>query len=300
MYKFIILGCGYLGTNFANYIVNNSDSQVYVLGIENEYNNYLDNRITFISKTIEQINNEDFELFKDAIVIDAVGNINATHDSMNSKTVFLDNCAGKVNLVYQLNSLQIKKYIFLSSGGTVYNDSENAHVETDGVNPKSIYALEKIIIEDYLSIFGSENDSFSYLILRLSNPYGGVISSTKKQGIIDVAISKIRNNEPMEFYGELSNVRDYIHVDDVAYYLYHLSISDRKNDIYNVGSGEGVSIEELFNIIEEVAGKRIELVNNSINTVNIKTNILNIEKLKSVVKNENVISIKEGIERYFK
>ncbi len=301
MNKFVILGCGYLGTNIANYIaINDSNSEVFVLGMENEYINYLNENISFISKMIEQISDDDLELFKDAIVIDAVGNINATNDSKNGSTVFLNNCASKVNLIQKLNGLDIRRYVFLSSGGTVYDDSDVPHKEDEKLNPKNIYALEKVFIEDYLKIYGLENEKFSYIIIRLSNPYGGITSKNKKQGIIDVAISKIKNDEILEFYGDMGNVRDYIYIDDVAFYIYNLSIMCEKNDIYNVASGKGTSIEELFDIIEQVYNKKIQIINKHINTINIKTSILNIDKLKAIINSKDTIDIKEGIERYLK
>ena len=298
MNKFVILGCGYLGTNFANYIVNNSDCRVFVLGIENEYNNYLDTKVTFISKMIEQISKDDIELFKDAVVIDAVGNINATNDSKNSNTIFLDNSISKVNLIQMLNNLQIRNYIFLSSGGTVYNDSDIPHKEDESVDPKSIYALEKIIIEDYLRIFGLENEEFSYLILRLSNPYGGVTSKNKKQGIIDVTINKLLNNEKVELFGRITNIRDYVYVDDVSRIIYVLSTMGIRNDIINIGTGIGNSIKEIFTQIEELFNKTIDYVeiNNTIKMTNIDTNILDISKLKRIIGNFEMIDLKKGIE----
>ena len=298
MNKYIILGCGYLGTNIANYIAKNENTHVFVLGIENEYNDYLEKNIIFIPKMIEQISEDDLELFEDSIVIDAVGNINATNDSKNSTTVFLNNCASKVNLIQRLNSLKIKKYIFLSSGGTVYDDLDLPHKEDEKLNPKNIYALEKVIIEDYLKIYGLENADFSYLILRLSNPYGGIVSKNKKQGIIDVAISKLKRNEQLEFYGRLDNIRDYIHVEDVAYYIYNLSISNKKNEIYNIASGKGTSIKDLFEIIEQVFGKKINLINKNICTINIKSNVLDIRKINELYVSHKLISLNDGIERY--
>ena len=295
MNKFIILGCGYLGTNISNYISKIDDTQVYVLGIENEYNDYLEKNIIFIPKMIEQISEEDLEMFEDSIVIDAVGNINATNDSKNSTTVFLNNCASKVNLIQKLNKLKIKKYVFLSSGGTVYNDSDVPHIEDESLNPVNVYALEKVIIEDYLKIFGMENNGFSYLILRLSNPYGGIVSKTKKQGIIDVSIRKLKNKEEMDFFGEIDNIRDYIYVENVAEYIYKISILNYCNSIYNIGSGKGTSIRRIFDILEKEYNGKINLKIRSSDTVNIKTNILNVNKIRNIIKIDKIYDIEEGI-----
>ena len=297
MNKIIILGCGYIGTNLANFIVENYDEDVYVLGIYNEYNEYLNSKVKFVEKYIEQICEDDEDLFKNAIVIDAVGNINATSDSKSSSTLFLQNCSNKVELIKILSFLKIKKYIFLSSGGTVYNDSEIPHKEDEFVNPTNIYALEKVIIENYLKINSLEDSNFEYLILRLSNPYGGIVSRNKRQGIIDVAINKIKNDEILDFYGDLDNVRDYIHINNVSEYIYKLGILNIKNDILNIGSGIGISIKEIFHKIETIYNKKIIINNKKINTINIKCNILDMSKTTSIVKLKKIYTIENSIKK---
>ncbi len=295
MNKIIVLGCGYIGTNLSNYIVNNFDAQVTVVGIENEYTEYLNKNVKFLPKRIEQINSEDQDMFKDAIIIDAVGNINATDDIKKSSMIFIQNCTNKIELINKFSTFKTKKYIFLSSGGTVYNDSSLPHKEDEKLDPSSIYALEKVIIENYLKILHQEIEGFNYLILRLSNPYGGITSKYKRQGIVDVAISKILNNEELDLYGKLENVRDYIYIDDISKIIYNLGVSKYKNDIFNIGSGIGISLKELFNIIEKEFDKKINYKLKPINTINIKSNVLDMSKTRKAINIYNLNSIDEGI-----
>ena len=298
MNKFVILGCGYIGTNFANYIVReNKNNKVYVLGIKNEYTDYLDEKITFISKKIEQIDEKDLEMFKDSLVVDCVDNINATNSAQESGSLFLKNCSTKVQLIQLLNTFNIKKYIFLSSGGTVYGDSNKPHEETENHEPTNVYALGKVIQENYLNIFHIENNNFNYLIFRLSNPYGGYISKSKKQGIIDIAINKCVNNEELEFYGDIENVRDFIYIEDVAKYMYKLAISEANNSIYNIGSGIGTSMKDLFEMIEKLSQKKIKLKTIESSTVNIKSNILSMKKTQGIVGDIEKTTLEEGIQR---
>ena len=273
MNKIVILGCGYIGTNLANFIAKNYNRDIIVLGKENEYVDYLDKNIKFIPKLIEEITDDDKEIFEKAIVIDAVGNINATNSSKNANIIFLQNCMNRVELIHKCKELEVKKYIFLSSGGTVYEDINTKHKEDEKLSPKNIYALEKIIIENYLKIFSLENDNFRYLILRLSNPYGGIVSKFKRQGIIDVAISKLKKDEELEFYGNLNNVRDYIYIDNASEYIYKIAISKEYNCIFNIGTGKGYTIEQVFSIIEKQYEKKLKLVNKKIKTINITCNI---------------------------
>lgn len=297
MNKIIILGCGYVGTNLANYISNNSRDKVYVLGIANEYVDCLNKEVVFIEKRIEQITIEDSNLFNNAIIIDAVGNTNATNNLKKASTMFLQNCANKIELIKTILQFKIRKYVFLSSGGTIYNDSEKPHTEDEKLEPKNIYALEKVTIENYIKIASVENSNFEYLILRLSNPYGGIVSKNKKQGIIDVTIEKLKENKPIEFYGDLNNVRDYIYIEEMSEYIYKIAISEYKNEIYNIGSGKGTSIKEIFDIIEKVYEKKIKININNSETINIKSNILNTNKIKSILNIQNTKNIEENIKK---
>lgn len=295
MNKIIILGCGYIGTNIANFISSHFHEETYVVGIANEYNDYLDQEVKFIPLRIEQICEDNQELFENAIVIDAVGNTNATNSSFNSSNLLLQNCSNKIDLIHNLTMLKIKKYVFLSSGGTIYDDSNVPHKEDEVSNPKSIYALEKMIIENYLKIYHSENLNFNYLILRLSNPYGGIISKQKSQGIIDVAISKVKKNEELFFFADLENIRDYIYIDNLSEYIYKIVVSNCENDIFNIGTGIGHSVKEVLELVEKVYQCKVKLVTEKANTVNIKCNILNVDKIREYVNVEKIYTLEEGI-----
>lgn len=291
--KIIILGCGYIGTNLANYIINNTNSEVFVIGVYNEYVEYLNKRIIFVDKYIEQINEDDRKMFENAIVIDAVGNINATNDLGTSSSIFIQNCSSKISLINKIGSFNIKKFVFLSSGGTVYNDSEKPHKEEEKLDAQNIYALEKITIESYLKIKSYESDKFNYLILRLSNPFGGIVSKNKKQGIIDVVINKIYKNEAIELYGDIENIRDYIYIDVMSEYIYKLILLDYNNDVFNIGSGKGTSIKDLFICIENIFKRKIKYKIEKSKTCNIKCNILDMSKTNKYVRLEKEYELSE-------
>lgn len=296
MSKIVILGCGYIGTNIANFIVKNYNNEVYVVGYKNEYVTYLNEKIHFEEIATQDINQKHKKIFEDAVCIDATGNTNATSSSDVAGIKCLENCIKKINLIHMLCKLKIRKYIFLSSGGTVYGDSRKKHKENEKSNPLNVYALEKVILEEFLKINCIENNDFNYLILRLANPYGGIVSSDKKQGIIDVTIDKMLKGEIINFYGDMNNVRDYIYIDDLSKAIYEFATSNRTNQIYNIGTGVGYSIKKVFKIIEKIYKTKIKIECNSIKTVNIKFNILNINKMKKDIGFFPKVNLKEGIE----
>jgi len=113
----------------------------------------------------------------------------------------------QTNLIGALYSLQaainngISKYIFLSSGGTVYGrkNSSEAHSEGDSTEPICSYGIVKLTIEKYIHMF-NELHGLPYSIIRLSNPYGPEYSIEKPQGVIHHFISKVIHNETISIW----------------------------------------------------------------------------------------------------
>lgn len=297
MNNIIILGCGYIGANLANYCATKKKNKVYLIGLQNYYTSKLQENIEVINMKTEEISQNNKEIFKDSIVIDATGNTNATTSLNVAGINCLKNCINKINLIDMLNKLNIKKYIFLSSGGTIYGNSSKKHKENDKSEPLNIYALEKVVIEEFLKINSLENNTFSYLILRLANPYGGIVSPNKKQGIIDTTIIKVLKQEKIDLYGDIDNIRDYIYIDELSEAVYKLAISSKINEIYNIGTGKGYSIRRVFQEIEKQFNTNIQVNISSKNTIDINTNILNIDKLTKAIEFLPKIEIEEGIRK---
>ncbi len=300
MSKIVILGCGYIGSNLANYIVNNSYDQVIVYGSDNYYSEQLDSRIGFVDKRIEQINCTDKEYLEDAIVIDCTGSTNATNSVSDSSTLMLENCSAKVQLIRKISNLGIAKYVFLSSGGTVYVDSTKKHKEDEITYPNNIYALEKIFIENFLRMYGLENENFNYQVLRIANPYGGIVSPRKKQGIIDVAINKLNNGEELQMYGDLNNVRDYIYIEDFSDMVLQLVKLNDKNETYNVGSGIGYTLKDILSMLQSKFNKSIAFTPKKLSVADIRCNVLDNSKALGRIDKIEFVNIDEGIEKSIK
>jgi len=89
-----------------------------------------------------------------------------------------ENIIGSLNLLEICSAKKIKKFIFVSSGGTVYgNDSKRRFKESSVLNPRNSYGVIKVATEKYIGMF-YHLDGMNYAILRLSNPYGRKILTT--------------------------------------------------------------------------------------------------------------------------
>ncbi len=285
--RVIILGCGYLGYNLYGLLKEHFDTELW--GIESPYSPLVKDMV-FVN-AFDQMAMAKMDL-KDAVVIDAIGLIANTASSDDEKEA-LD----RIRMPYQclirsLKEGKAKRFVYFSSGGTIYGNTLRPISENDPVRPMSLYARSKAITEEMIM-----TSALPYLILRLSNPFGGYQESEKKQGVIPILIRKAFLNEPFEMYIDGSSVRDYFYITDLAQAITYLIESDVNNEIINIGSGEGTSLSEIIELVEEATGKKIDIVYRSSDVPTIQSIVLDISKLKGLTGYQPVVTLREGIKK---
>ena len=148
----------------------------------------------------------------------------------------------------------VRKVVFVSSGGTVYGIPEQLPIsENHPTLPLCSYGVTKLAIEHYVHLFYVLH-GLEYSVLRLSNPYGARQDPRGKQGAVTVFMNKLLKGEEITVWGDGSVVRDYIHASDFARACLVMVGSDNVG-VYNVGGGEGTSLNELISILERVTGR---------------------------------------------
>src|SRR5262249_6839474 len=142
-----------------------------------------------------------------------------------------------------------------SSGGTVYGQAQTELVsESHPTRPISSYGLAKVTLEHYFNLYRTIYGT-DYVVARISNAYGPFQPSTTGQGLIAVLLDRISRDEPLEIWGDGENVRDFVFVDDAAGALIALAEAGQSGETYNVGSGSGISVNELVQTISSLLGR---------------------------------------------
>ncbi len=209
-----------------------------------------------------------------------------------------------LNLIPNLKLLEsIKKsgrkihIVYLSSGGAVYGNSSNKipFKETDNCSPLSSYGIQKLLMENYLRLWASQKYITSN-VLRVSNPYGVLLPSNRKQGLIGVVLNKIKNNEPVQIFGNPDNVRDYIHLEDMCSAIESTFNNKNYFEIYNIGSGTGQSVNNILNLIENHLDQSIkkEYIDLKTNTLT-DWNTLDVNKAQKELSWGPEIDIENGL-----
>ncbi len=217
--------------------------------------------------------------------VPATSNENITYD-INS------NLIGTIRLLDMMLQYGINKIVFLSSGGTVYGEiNENKAHENHPTNPICSHGIIKLCIEKYLLLYNRLHN-LQYLILRASNPYGEYHKSDK-QGFINVIIKKILQNRKIVIWGDGTIVRDFIYVKDLGRIVAYLLENNIFNQIINIGSGEGHSINQVIEYIAENQ-PHFEIQYETSRKYDVRKIILDIDKLNSM-KKFDFTDLKEGI-----
>jgi len=192
-----------------------------------------------------------------------------------------DNIERTVKFFQVAASCGIKKIVFPSSGGTVYGPCKTLPItEESPTNPICSYGITKLAVEKYLILLHKVY-GIDYLIFRISNPYGPGQNPQGKQGLIANVISRLLMNKPITVFGEGKTVRDYIYIDDVAQAFLFALQANIKNEIFNIGSGIGFSINEVINLISDLLNKKLKVLRDKDRITDVDANILDIRKFCS-------------------
>jgi UDP-glucose 4-epimerase len=94
-------------------------------------------------------------------------------------------------------------------------------------------------------------------ILRVANAYGPLQSAADGQGIVAVLLEAALTGGQVNIFGDGGSVRDYVHVADVARAVVRLPPDRDDSRVFNVGSGTGVSIRQVLEIVNRVTGSPV-------------------------------------------
>jgi UDP-glucose 4-epimerase len=148
---------------------------------------------------------------------------------------------------------------FASTGGAMYGDVAGESIdETVAPAPVSPYAIGKLAIEGYLRFF-ERSAGLRSVSFRISNPYGPRQHSGKKQGVIPIFLHRIFRGEPVTVLGDGSMIRDYIYAADAARLIVETVGRDTRHAIYNIGSGEGTTINDVVSLTREITATTVDV-----------------------------------------
>ncbi len=173
-------------------------------------------------------------------------------ESWNDPLIEIDeNIRNTITLCEIAAKREIKKIVFPSSGGTVYGVQVAPVNENTVPKPLSPYGISKLTVEYFLNYF-HERYGTACDIYRVGNPFGPRQPTQRPQGVVAVWMRDILCSRELQVYGDRSTLRDYVYVGDAARLMMHSWKNIFSSDIYNLGTGVGVSILDLLELFKQV------------------------------------------------
>ena len=198
-----------------------------------------------------------------------------------------------VKLLEAMVQSRCTKIVYLSSGGAVYgNPMILPTPENSTINPISSYGVVKATIESYITYF--HRYGIESLIVRPSNLYGIRQGNTGILGLINTLLEKALREEEVVIFGNGSAVKDYVHVSDLTHFL-SLALKMNACGIFNIGSGIGVSVNEVIEIVENVTRKALQIRHEETRAFDVLRIILDIKKAKTEVGWSPIMPLNKGI-----
>ncbi|MCG8469437.1 MAG: NAD-dependent epimerase/dehydratase family protein, partial [Gemmatimonadetes bacterium] len=170
------------------------------------------------------------------------------------------NIDGLLNLVEAAVATDVRRFVFISSGGVVYGEPADLPVARNAPKrPLSPYGVSKLTSEYYLQAF-RELHGLEYVALRYSNVYGPRQDPHGEAGVVAIFCQRLRDGEGLTVFGDGEQTRDYVFVRDVAsanLVATHVDLpaAASLDDVaFNVGTGLETSVNELAATLIDISG----------------------------------------------
>jgi len=208
------------------------------------------------------------------LVMHFASNIEVSESTVNPKKYYQNNVVNTLSLLNSMLKCNVKNFIFSSTAAIFGNASSDKIKENSTTNPVNPYGKSKLIIEnildDYDAAYSLKSIIFRYFNAAGADPSGKIGELHDPEShLIPLMIRAYLQNRQFFIFGDDYDtfdgtcIRDFVHVSDIC--SAHLKgidflIKENKSDKFNLGNGEGYSINEVVSCFEKLVGKQIDAV----------------------------------------
>jgi len=293
-------GGGFIGSALVLYLVKKGEKVTVFDNFSNSEKKIDSSEgIKVIEGDITDYNSLEKAIQNHDVVIHLAAKIDVNESILKPDETFAVNVDGTENVIKACLKNKIKNIVAISSAA-VYGESKKLPVsETSPLQPMSPYGQSKMQMEKILEEYAIKY-RLNIINLRLFNVYGKN-QSAAYAGVITKFIDNIKNNKPLVIFGDGSNTRDFISIEDVVYSI-HKSIEhleNKRGNAYNIASGESISINDLAKLLLSISGKKIDIQFKQAKQGDIKKSETLVELAFRELNFETKINLEEGLKKNF-
>lgn len=301
-------GAGFIGINLLRQLVHNN--RIIIMDNFNDfYKGKKDRLVNIVYRhpeiqqnvqiiSLDICNYSSFNFIKEPIdiIIHLAAYANVRHSVNNSWLITDNNFRGTLNVLKYMMEKNIKRLIFTSSSAVYGNPIKVPIPEEHNLNPISPYGVCKCLEEDLLQWFTSSYEKY-ITILRLSTVYG---THGRKDMVINGFLDKILKNQEIVVFGDSSQIRDFVYIDDVINAII-TTIETRisSGQIINIGSGQSTQVRDLLVYLTEITDIIPYVRFLSKHKADVLNNTFNIEKAKKLLNYEPKTNIYSGLKKTY-
>jgi UDP-glucose 4-epimerase len=188
---------------------------------------------------------------------------------------------------------KIRKFVFASSS-SIYGDAELPMRENSLLKPVSPYGVTKLAAEKLCYLYW-KNYGVPTVSLRYFTVYG---PRQRPDMAIHKFVKAILNEEEITVYGDGTQTRDFTFIDDVVEVNILAAINETTGEVFNVGGGSRISVNELIKKIEETTGKKVRVKYIEKQKGDVRDTLADTSKISNELNWKPEVKIEEGFKRF--
>src|SRR5206468_13134170 len=206
------------------------------------------------------------------------------------------NILGTVNLLEAARKANVRRVLFVSSGGAVYGEQETFPApESHPTNPVSPYGVSKRAGELYAFFYQAEYQ-LPFVALRYANVYGPRQDPHGEAGVVAIFTGRMLGAEPVTVNGDGKQTRDYVYVGDVAR-ANLLALESTATGPFNIGTGIETDVSTLARLLLEATGGRSEVRHGPAKQGEQRRSVVDCRRAAEVLGWRPEVSLAEGLGR---
>jgi UDP-glucose 4-epimerase len=210
----------------------------------------------------------------------------------------LINALGTLNVLNAAKAANVRRVVFSSTCAVYGDDPALPKIETMCPRPKSPYAISKLAAEQYCQVF-STSLGLETVILRYFNIFGPRQDpSSAYSGVISIFANKLSQGLTPTIFGNGQQTRDFVFVADVVRAnLLARETPDAAGEIFNIGTGRQVSVNQLFESLRHIFNYDLKPDYRPARAGDILYSYANPNRAKTILGWQAQTSLEEGLKR---
>ncbi|MEK9155160.1 MAG: NAD-dependent epimerase/dehydratase family protein [Patescibacteria group bacterium] len=294
-------GAGFIGSHLVDELVRTGNEVLVIDHYQREKLRFENpsatiHKISFGHESLEQI----FAAERPDAVVHLAAQISVTASIVDPLYDAQRNILESLRLVQIAAKAGCHRFIFVSSGGAIYGDHPVRPTPLlDDAYPLSPYGVAKFSFEHYLEGF-KEQYGLKPISLRFANVFGPrqQLKSTGEGNVMAVYLARIIQGEPVVIFGDGSATRDYVYVRDAVSAIIAALASD-VTGIVNIGTGIGISVQEVYDTIMDIHGDRHPLIYEPFRKGEVFHSVIDPATGRESLGWEAKVSFREGMEKMY-